>query len=62
MENNKSPGNDRLTKEFYMTFWNEVKATLLLAKGKSYFVKQRSASQKQAVIKLIAKRTRQKVH
>ena len=22
MENNKSPGNDGLTKEFYITFWN----------------------------------------
>ena len=25
MQNNKSPGNDRLTKEFYETFWNEIK-------------------------------------
>ena len=25
MENNKSPGNDGLTKEFYIAFWNEVK-------------------------------------
>ena len=25
MQNNKSPGNDRLTKEFYETFWNERK-------------------------------------
>ena len=25
MQNNKSPGNDRLTKEFYKTFWNEIK-------------------------------------
>ena len=23
MENNKSPGNDGLTKEVYITFWNE---------------------------------------
>ena len=27
MEYNKSPGNDGLTKEFYITFWNEVKAS-----------------------------------
>ena len=28
MENNKSPGNDGLTKEFYVTFWSELKDTL----------------------------------
>ena len=63
MENNKSPGNDGLTKEFYITFWNEIKIPLLLAIEKSYIVKQLSASQKQAVIKLIEKkRTRRKVY
>ena len=25
MENNKSPGNDGLTKEFYVFFWDEIK-------------------------------------
>ena len=53
MENNKSPGNDGLTKEFYITFWNEVKAPLLLALEKGYLVKQLSTLPKQAVIKLI---------
>ena len=27
MENNKSPGNNGLTRKFYITFWNEVKGT-----------------------------------
>ena len=38
MENNKSG------KEFYITFWNEVKMPLLLAIEKAYLVKQLSAS------------------
>ena len=31
MENNKSPGNDGLTKEFYVTFWSELKDTFILS-------------------------------
>ena len=30
MENDKSPGNGGLTKEFYATFWDNIKATLFL--------------------------------
>ena len=60
MENNKSLGNDGLTKEFYITFWNEVKAPLLLAIEKAYLVKQLSASQKQAEINLTEKKGRDK--
>ena len=59
MENNKSPGIDGLTKEFYITFWNELKAPLL-ATEKAYLVKQLNASEKQAVIKLIEKKGRNK--
>ena len=29
MQNNKTPGNDGLTKEFYETFWNEIKHVFL---------------------------------
>ena len=28
MQNNKSPGNDGLTKEFYEGFWDEIKEFL----------------------------------
>ena len=40
MESNKSPGNDGLTKEFYITFWNEIKTPFLLAIEKANYVKQ----------------------
>ena len=53
MENNKSPGNNGLTKEFYITFWNKVKTLLLLVTEKDYLIKQLNTSQNQAVIKLI---------
>ena len=29
IENNKSPENDGLTKEFYVTFWDDIKATFV---------------------------------
>ena len=29
MQNNKSPGNDGLTKEFFVTFWEDIKAFFL---------------------------------
>ena len=53
MENNKSSGNDGLTKEFYIIFWNEVKIPLLPVTENA---KQLSASQKQAVIRLLEKK------
>ena len=56
MENNKSPGNNGLTRKFHITFWNEVKGTFLLAIEKAHFVKQLIALQKQAVIKFIEKK------
>ena len=36
MANNKSPGNDVLTKEFYETFWEEIKIPLCNSVTKSY--------------------------
>ena len=60
MQNDKSPGNDGLTKEFYETFWNELKEifvdSVLEAKEKGHL----SISQRQAIIKLIEKKDRDK--
>ena len=56
MPNNKSPGNDGLTKEFYEVFWEDLK-TPLISSFKSAFDRGKfSNSQKQAVTKLTEKR------
>ena len=64
MENNKSPGNYGLTKEFYVTFQNEVKIPLPMATKKpvKYF------NTTQCIVKTSSneinrkERTRQKVY
>ena len=57
MQNHKSPGSDGLTKEFYETFWIELKPifvdSVLEAKEKGHL----SISQKQAIVNLIEKKT-----
>ena len=60
MKNNKSPGNDGISKEFYQTFWNDLKNVFLPAIKKAYHTKKLSYSQYQAVIKLIEKKGRDK--
>ena len=58
MPNNKSPGKDGLTKEFYELFWDDLKYPLI-SSFKSAFVKgELSNSQKQAVIKQIEKKNK----
>ena len=47
MPNNKSPGNDGLTREFYETFWEEVKSPLCNRITKSYQNGELSISQRQ---------------
>ena len=50
MENDKKPGNDGLSKEFYKVFWDDVKRPLL-ASINDAFIKE-----EQVVIKLIKKK------
>ena len=60
MPNNKSPGNDGLTKEFYETFWEEIKTPLCNSIKKSYQNGELSISQRQTVIKRIEKKDKDK--
>ena len=61
MQNNKSLGNDELRKEFDEAFWNKMKEIFVgsVSKGKRGHLK---ISQRQAIIKLIEKTDRKKIH
>ena len=54
LKNNKTPGNDGLTSEFYKYFWNEIKGVLVESINYSY-EENKLSSQKQAIITLIDK-------
>ena len=45
MKNDKSPGNDGLTKEFYVTFWDDIKATCVSSLKQAKERKELSISQ-----------------
>ena len=60
MDNDKSPGNDGITKEFYIKFWDVVKEPLCASIQKSFIEVELSTSQKQVIIKLIEKKGRDK--
>ena len=53
--NNKSPGNDGLTIEFYRQFWNIISTPLIQCFNYSYDHGELSHSQKQAIISLLEK-------
>ena len=59
-ESDKSPGNDGITKEFHEFFWDDIKNSLSDSIRKSFISGKLSTSQKQAVIKLIEKKDRDK--
>ena len=60
MKNDKSPGNDRITKEFYELFWDDIKNSLSDSIKKSFISGQLSTSQEQAIVKLLEKKDRDK--
>ena len=56
-QENKSPGNDGLSKEFYECFWNEIKKSFSASIHKAFLNQKLSNSQKEAVIKMLEKNT-----
>ena len=60
MQDCKPPLNDRLTKEFYEYFWHVIKDPLMNSIKEARKKKMLSISQRQAVIKLIEKKDRDK--
>ena len=60
MENDRSPGNDGLTKEFYMTFWYDIKVTFISSLKQDKKRKELNISKRQAIIKLTEKKNKEK--
>ena len=60
MNNNKSPGNDGLSKEFYICFFEKLANPLIQALNQSFVDGEMSISQRQAVITLIQKKGKDK--
>ncbi|MES9884044.1 MAG: reverse transcriptase domain-containing protein [Sedimenticola sp.] len=56
MNNNKSPGTDGITTEFYKLFWNEIKTYLIKSLNYSLEIGELTVLQKQSVINLIPKK------
>ena len=56
MSNNKSPGNVGSAKEFYETFWEDLKKPFCASITNAFHRGELSYSQKKAVIKLIEKK------
>ena len=60
MSGGKSPGNDGLSVEFYKFFWSDIKDIFYSSVCYSRQVGELSSSQKQAIIKLLEKRDKDK--
>ena len=58
MPDNKSPGKDGITKEFYDSFCDDLNISLLLSFNKAFTLGELSTSRKQAITKLIEKKTK----
>ena len=55
MSKNKTPGNDGLSSEWYLTFWNIIGPVLVKVLNTGFSKGEMSSSQRQAVITLLEK-------
>ena len=55
MKNNKSPGSDGITTEFYKIFWNDIKKFYIGSLNHSYQYVALTVLQNQSIISLIPK-------
>jgi hypothetical protein len=55
MNNNKSPGSDGLTTEFYKVFWNDIKYYYIDSIKHSFEIKNLTELQKQSITTLLPK-------
>ena len=62
MKWNKSPGNDGFTAEFYLTFWPLLGKIIVEAFNKGFETKMLSNSQRQGIITLIEKESKDPLH
>ncbi|KAL9964620.1 hypothetical protein ACROYT_G028283 [Oculina patagonica] len=62
LKNNKSPGNDGLTAEFYKQFWPILGGLLVDSLNAAYVNGRLSNSQRQAIIRLIEKKDKDRRH
>ena len=56
MQNDKSPGNGGLTKEYYEIFWDELKEIFIDSVSETKEKGHLNTSQRQAIIRLIVKK------
>ena len=59
-KNNKAPGNDGLTAEFYKQWWHLFGVYLVNSLNASYYCGELTNSQKQGIITLILKKDKEK--
>ena len=56
MKNNKSPGSDGITTEFYKIFWSEIKSYYVKSLNYSFEIGDMTVMQKQGLISLLPKK------